>query len=262
MAEADEEPAAPPDDTDVSRYGMVRLTPLGLYGLRARLLEAGFTAPAVGDLADKGADALLDGTSDLPRRRPRRPRPSSGSPGANPSPRHGSCSPRPAARTPGAPLRRLRCQQALSLVGAEAEPALREVLDDAGARRTGPGLAGRARGARTCRRRPQDDDLLADRRHDRRAAGRRGQLRGAAGPGRGAGRAAQRVLRRPPGGSTTRPPRTCWRRWGGCTRTRRSRRRPARPPSRRARSKAADRGGPTGRGRPGAAVRGRPRGRP
>ncbi|MER6853316.1 hypothetical protein ABT333_37450, partial [Streptomyces flaveolus] len=31
----------------------------------------------------------------------------------------------------GAPLRRLRCQQALSLVGAGAEPALREVLDDA-----------------------------------------------------------------------------------------------------------------------------------
>ncbi|NEB17358.1 hypothetical protein G3I46_12685, partial [Streptomyces coelicoflavus] len=31
----------------------------------------------------------------------------------------------------GAPLRRLRCQQALSLVGTEAEPALREVLDDA-----------------------------------------------------------------------------------------------------------------------------------
>ncbi|NED17721.1 hypothetical protein G3I31_06025, partial [Streptomyces sp. SID9913] len=29
------------------------------------------------------------------------------------------------------PLRRLRCQQALSLVGAGAEPALREVLDDA-----------------------------------------------------------------------------------------------------------------------------------
>ncbi len=38
----------------------------------------------------------------------------------------------------GAPLRRLRCQQALSLVGAEAEPALREVLDD-------PELGGLAR---------------------------------------------------------------------------------------------------------------------
>ncbi|MGW4451284.1 hypothetical protein, partial [Streptomyces sp. NPDC004599] len=63
MADADEEPAAPVDDTDVSRYGMVRLTPLGAYGLRARLLEAGFEAPAVGELADKGADALLDGTA-------------------------------------------------------------------------------------------------------------------------------------------------------------------------------------------------------
>ncbi|KND44820.1 hypothetical protein IQ64_10320, partial [Streptomyces stelliscabiei] len=38
------------DDTDVTRYGMVRLTPLGLYGMRARLQEAGVPAPAVGDL--------------------------------------------------------------------------------------------------------------------------------------------------------------------------------------------------------------------
>ncbi|NDZ99047.1 hypothetical protein G3I28_06785, partial [Streptomyces sp. SID10116] len=37
-----------------------------------------------------------------------------------------------------APLRRLRCQQALSLVGDEAEPALRDVLDD-------PQLGGLAR---------------------------------------------------------------------------------------------------------------------
>ncbi|WP_432083074.1 hypothetical protein [Streptomyces sp. WAC 04229] len=130
MADADEEPAAPVDDTDVARYGMVRLTPLGLYGLRARLLDAGFDAPAVGDLADKGADALLDGTAPFP-----------------PAAAHAETelwlagrSPLDAAREllaaargsdPGAPLRRLRCQQALSLVGTEAEPALREVLDDA-----------------------------------------------------------------------------------------------------------------------------------
>lgn len=44
MAEAAEE-SAPADDMDVSRYGVVRLTPLGLYGLRARLIEAGFSAP-------------------------------------------------------------------------------------------------------------------------------------------------------------------------------------------------------------------------
>ncbi|WP_030184654.1 hypothetical protein [Streptomyces violaceorubidus] len=130
MADADEEPAAPVDEADVTRYGMVRLTPLGLYGLRARLLDAGFEAPAVGDLADKGADALLDGTASFP-----------------PAAAHaeterwlGGRSPLDAAREllaaargldAGAPLRRLRCQQALSLVGAEAEPALRDVLDDA-----------------------------------------------------------------------------------------------------------------------------------
>ncbi|MBD0420867.1 hypothetical protein H0H10_17220 [Streptomyces sp. TRM S81-3] len=130
MAETDEEPAAPVDETDVARYGMVRLTPLGLYGLRARLLDAGFTAPAVGDLADKGADALLDGTAAFP-----------------PAAAHAETEQWLARREPlaaarellaaargvdtGAPLRRLRCQQALSLVGAEAEPALREVLDDA-----------------------------------------------------------------------------------------------------------------------------------
>ncbi|MET8485172.1 hypothetical protein ABZV76_14765 [Streptomyces tendae] len=130
MADADEEPVAPVDEADVTRYGMVRLTPLGLYGLRARLLDAGFEAPAVGDLADKGADALLDGTAPFP-----------------PAAAHAETELWLAGRSPldaarellaaargsdtGAPLRRLRCQQALSLVGAEAEPALREVLDDA-----------------------------------------------------------------------------------------------------------------------------------
>lgn len=124
------EPGEPQDDTDVSRYGAVRLTPLGLYGLRARLLEAGFEAPAVGDLADKGADALLDGTAVFP-----------------PAAAHAETEQWLARREPlaaarellaaargsdkSAPLRRLQCQQALSLVGPSAEPALREVLDDA-----------------------------------------------------------------------------------------------------------------------------------
>ncbi|MEU6475859.1 hypothetical protein ABZ858_03015 [Streptomyces sp. NPDC047017] len=131
------EPSAPVDETDVTRYGMVRLTPLGLYGMRARLLEAGHDAPAVGDLADKGADALLDGTAVFP-----------------PAASHAETEQWLARREPlaaarellaaargadaGAPLRRLRCQQALSLVGAVAEPALREVLDD-------PELGGLAR---------------------------------------------------------------------------------------------------------------------
>ena len=137
MADTEEEPAARADDTDVSRYGMVRLTPLGLYGLRARLLEAGLTAPAVGDLVDKGADALLDGTAAFPQAAAQ----------AETEQWLARREPLAAAREllaaargadAGAPLRRLRCQQALSLVGAEAEPALREVLDD-------PELGGLAR---------------------------------------------------------------------------------------------------------------------
>jgi len=129
MADTDEEPASV-DETDVSRYGMVRLTPLGLYGVRARLLETGAAAPAVGDFADKGADALLDGTSTFP------PAAAQAEIEQWLTRRESLAAAREllaAARgtDSGAPLRRLHCQQALSLVGMEAEPALREVLDDA-----------------------------------------------------------------------------------------------------------------------------------
>ncbi|MEU6557220.1 hypothetical protein ABZ915_44395 [Streptomyces sp. NPDC046915] len=127
---AAEEASGPVDDTDVTRYGMVRLTPLGIYGLRARLLEGGFEAPAVGDLADKGADVLLDGTSAYP---PAAAQAETEQWLTRREPLVAATELLAAARgsDPGAPLRRLRCQQALSLVGPQAEPALREVLDDA-----------------------------------------------------------------------------------------------------------------------------------
>ncbi|MFB7832269.1 hypothetical protein [Streptomyces sp. NPDC056056] len=130
MAEEGEEPAPPIDDEDVTRYGMVRLTELGLYGIRARMLEAGVAAPAVGDLADKGADVLLDGISGYPEAAAREET------AAWLTGRDALTAAREllhAARgsDAGSPLRRLHCQQTLSLVGAEAEPAVREVLDDA-----------------------------------------------------------------------------------------------------------------------------------
>ncbi|MFJ3901813.1 hypothetical protein [Streptomyces sp. NPDC090025] len=125
------------DEEDVSRYGMVRLTPLGLYGVRARMLEAGLVVPAVGELADQGAEALLDGIAHYPQDAARaetvgwlegRPAPAA------------ALELLAAARgaDPGAPLRRLHAQQALSLLGPEAEPAVRAVLDD-------PELGGLAR---------------------------------------------------------------------------------------------------------------------
>ena len=89
----------------------------------------------------------------------------------------------------GAPLRRLHCQQALSLVGAEAEPALREVLDDAE-------LGGLARvwlAERGAPDVPAPSEamvfwLTVDTIAAQLAA--EGELRGAAGPGRGPGRSS------------------------------------------------------------------------
>ncbi|MEV7556737.1 hypothetical protein ACGFYY_19185 [Streptomyces sp. NPDC048331] len=141
MAEADgpleSETAGAADDEDVSRYGMVRLTPLGLYGIRARMLEAGVDAPAVGELAEKGADALLDAVSlysenaaqaEIEQWLAGREQPAA------------AAELLAAARgdDEGGPLRRLRCQQALAPAGPEAEPAVRSVLDD-------PELGGLAR---------------------------------------------------------------------------------------------------------------------
>ncbi|MFG2584207.1 hypothetical protein [Streptomyces malaysiensis] len=117
------------EDEDVSRYGMVRLTPLGVYAVRARMVEAGIDAPAVGDLADKGAGILLDAL-------PGHPEPAAQAEAeqwlARRTPEEAARELLAAARgdDEDAPLRRLTCQQTLSLAGVEAEPALREVLDD------------------------------------------------------------------------------------------------------------------------------------
>ncbi|MER6718907.1 hypothetical protein [Streptomyces halstedii] len=136
----DEEPGSDADDEDVTRYGMVRLTPLGLYGIRERMLEAGVDAPAVGDLADKGADALLDGIAYYPEDAARSEvvlwLGQRGADGAASAAADLLSAARGADR--GAPLRRLHCQQALASVGPEAEPAVRAVLDD-------PELGGLAR---------------------------------------------------------------------------------------------------------------------
>ncbi|MEV6318464.1 hypothetical protein [Streptomyces sp. NPDC051776] len=125
------------DVEEVSRYGMVRLTPLGIYGVRARLLDEGTEAPAVGDLADKGADVLLDRLPGYPEAIALA---EAGQWIARREPSDAARELLAAARGDDehAPRRRLACQQALLLVGAEAGPALREVLDD-------PRLGGLAR---------------------------------------------------------------------------------------------------------------------
>ncbi|MFG2141958.1 hypothetical protein [Streptomyces sp. NPDC048650] len=121
--------AEPLTDEDVSRYGMVRLTPLGVWAVRARMLDAGAHAPAVGDLTDKGADVLLEALPDYPEALAQA---ESERWLAARAPLDASRDLLGAARGDDAraPLRRLAAQQALSLVPPEAEGALREVLDD------------------------------------------------------------------------------------------------------------------------------------
>lgn len=94
------------------------------------MLEGGVDAPAVGDLADKGADVLLDGLAHYPERAARA---ETEQWLARREPAVAAHELLGAARgvDKGAPLRRLHCQQALTLVGAQAESEVRAVLDDA-----------------------------------------------------------------------------------------------------------------------------------
>ncbi|WP_329180040.1 hypothetical protein [Streptomyces sp. NBC_01477] len=134
LIDEEDEPALPEpgdelDPAEISRYGLVRLTPLGVHGLRELLIDAGASAPAVGDLAGATGTDLLNALAGYPDHAAR----------AEAELWLTDRKPVDAAREllaagrgsdDGAPARRLMCQQTLTLVGAEAEPALREVLDD------------------------------------------------------------------------------------------------------------------------------------
>ncbi|MEU3462428.1 hypothetical protein ABZ721_21140 [Streptomyces sp. NPDC006733] len=117
------------DPEEVSRYGLVRLTPLGVFGVRARLLDAGAHAPAVGDLADRPGSVLLEAMTDYPDQAARTEA-ELWLDGRKPVEAARELLAASTGDDLGAPGRRLMCQQTLSLLGADAEPALREVLDD------------------------------------------------------------------------------------------------------------------------------------
>ncbi|MDH6576605.1 hypothetical protein [Kitasatospora sp. MAP5-34] len=116
-------------DEDSDRFGLVRLTPLGQYAVRQWLLEDGYDAPLIGELAQGDAEALLRGISE----------------NANVMPDRellvwlSGREPLAAARElldaargtdTYSPVRRLLCVQALDELGAAAQPAANEVLDD------------------------------------------------------------------------------------------------------------------------------------
>ncbi|AUH43679.1 hypothetical protein [Streptomyces sp. CMB-StM0423] len=116
-------------DEDVSRYGVVRLTPLGLYALRRRMLAEGLVAPLVGELASEDAYVLLDA---LPRLPDAVAQTEAEAWLEDRKPAEAATELLDAARGTDdrAPARRLACQQALAVAGGGAEPAVRDVLHD------------------------------------------------------------------------------------------------------------------------------------
>ncbi|MER7751780.1 hypothetical protein [Kitasatospora sp. NPDC097643] len=134
---------APLDEEESARFGLVRLTPLGQYGIRQWLLEDGYDAPLVGALAQGDAAELLRGVCEsanvLPVEELRVWI-------ADREPVAAARELLEAARGSDAyaPMRRMHCVNALDLLGAPAEPAVRDVLDD-------PELGGAARAWLTAR---------------------------------------------------------------------------------------------------------------
>ena len=130
MADADEEPAAPsttPTSPGTAWSGSPRS---GCTACARGCWRPGSRRPRSATSPTR-APTRCSTARPRSRRLPRRPRPSSGSPAANPSPRHGSCSPRPAAPTPARRCGGCGASRRCRWSGPAAEPALREVLDDA-----------------------------------------------------------------------------------------------------------------------------------
>jgi hypothetical protein len=124
-------------DEDAARFGLVRLTPLGQYGVREWLLADGYDAPLVGELAEGGAEALLNALAESANLLPDREiavwlavREPAGAARELLEAARG--------RDAYSPVRRMYCAAALISLGPDGDAAFAEVVDD-------PDLGGLAR---------------------------------------------------------------------------------------------------------------------
>ncbi|MGW6916608.1 hypothetical protein ACWGB8_22695 [Kitasatospora sp. NPDC054939] len=127
----------PLDEEEAARFGLVRLNPLGQYAIRQWLLEDGYDAPLVGELAGGDAAELLravcEASNVLPDEELR-----VWITGREPVGAARELLAAARGTDAYAPMRRMLAHSALVMIGADAEPAVREVLDD-------PELGGGAR---------------------------------------------------------------------------------------------------------------------
>ncbi|MEU9132391.1 hypothetical protein AB0D08_30505 [Kitasatospora sp. NPDC048540] len=128
---------AEPDEAEAARFGTVRLTPLGQYAVREWLMELGYDAPLVGDLAEGDAETLLRGITESANVLPDRELAAWLS-GREPVAAARELLAAARGQDPQSPVRRMLCGVALEELGEPARPAVLEVVDD-------PELGGAAR---------------------------------------------------------------------------------------------------------------------
>ncbi|WP_441249785.1 hypothetical protein [Kitasatospora sp. McL0602] len=117
------------EDADSDRFGLVRLTPLGQFAVRQWLLEDGYDAPLIGELAQGDAEALLRGISETANVIPGRELLAWLS-GREPVAAARELLDAARGLDTYSPVRRLLCLQAMDLLGTDAREAVVEVVDD------------------------------------------------------------------------------------------------------------------------------------
>ncbi|WP_405019665.1 hypothetical protein OHV05_25165 [Kitasatospora sp. NBC_00070] len=116
-------------DEESARFGLVRLTPLGQFAVRQWLLEEGYDAPLVGELAQGDAESLLRAISETANVLPER-EVLVWLAGRDPETAARELLEASRGTDPYSPVRRLLSLQALEVIGEAARPAAVEVLDD------------------------------------------------------------------------------------------------------------------------------------
>ncbi|BFV56791.1 hypothetical protein KCMC57_up18950 [Kitasatospora sp. CMC57] len=116
-------------DEESARFGLVRLTPLGQYAVRQWLLEEGYDAPLVGELAQGDAEALLRAVSETANVLPER-EVLVWLAGRDPETAARELLAASRGTDQHSPVRRMLSVQALETIGEAARPAAAEVLDD------------------------------------------------------------------------------------------------------------------------------------
>ncbi|MDH6141098.1 hypothetical protein P3T35_003111 [Kitasatospora sp. GP30] len=117
------------DDAEAARFGLVKLTPLGQYGIRQWLLDKGYDAPLIGEYATGDAAALLQGIAEAVNVLPEQEI-QVWVAGREPVGAARELLEAARGNDPVAPLRRMLAQLAIGELGEAVEPAVREVLDD------------------------------------------------------------------------------------------------------------------------------------